>query len=101
MDPGLQELERQGDPADEVAVVVRLRDAATPAPPGVRIVSRFADIATARVRRDRLRAAWSDPATASVKAPHRLMPDLEIADDGVDQTGEAADPPAPNDERRP
>src|SRR5262245_52754678 len=68
MDPLLQELADTGDPTDEVAVVVRLRDAGAP-PAGLRIVAQFGEIATARVQRLAVRRIWEDPAVISLKAP--------------------------------
>jgi outer membrane protein OmpA-like peptidoglycan-associated protein len=68
MDPALQELADTGDPTDEVAVVVRLRDPASP-PSGLRIIAQFGEIATARVQRLAVRRIWENLAVISLKAP--------------------------------
>ncbi len=83
MDPALQELVDTGNPTDEVAVVVRLRDDAH-VPAGLRIVAQFGPIATARVQRLAVRRVWEDPAVISLKAPRwyatEYGPVLDAAD---------------------
>ncbi|MBG0564859.1 protein-arginine deiminase family protein [Actinoplanes aureus] len=96
MDPALRDLAAGGEPADDVAVILRLHDPAQP-PPGVRIVCRFGAIATARVRRSAIGTVWSDPATVSVKAPRRYTPDLEPPAEGAGE----AEPAGPLDGSRP
>src|SRR5208337_603110 len=73
MDPALHEMVRAGDPADEVAVILRLDHDFTPA--GVRIVARFGPIATARVTRRSIPSVHGSSGVRSVKAPHRYGPD--------------------------
>lgn len=81
MDPALQELARPaaGPPEEQVAVILRLRDADR-TPPGVRIVSRFGDIITARVARESIHDVWEDGSTVSVKAPRHYSPEVEPPD---------------------
>ncbi|MEG3146376.1 S8 family serine peptidase [Sphingomonas sp. RT2P30] len=98
MDPALQELIAEGEPDDEVAVVVRLHHGAR-APAALRIVAEFGVVATARARRGLLRALHADPAIASLKAPRDYARELET----IHGAGEADGPPdaAPDDVRRP
>lgn len=76
MDPELYELLQEGDPADEVAVVMRLLDPAQ-APAGTRIVARFGEVVTARVQRAAIPEIWRSPVVESLKAPRGLSADLE------------------------
>src|SRR5688572_15407338 len=99
MDPALLELIAGGSPGDEVAVIVRLREGATP-PADLRLVARFGDIATGRALRGRLAAIHDDAAVASLKAPRVYAGEPEPAPDepGLSE----ADPtPDEGDERRP
>ena len=75
MDPALQELLSEGEPDDEVALIIRLRDPAR-TPVGVRIVSRFGSIVTARAPRGAIPTVWADATVRSVKAPQNLSPDV-------------------------
>jgi subtilisin family serine protease len=98
MDPALQELIAEGEPDDEVAVVVRLHHGAR-APAALRLIAEFGVVATARARRSLLRALHADPAIASLKAPRDYARELET----IHGAGEADGPPdaAPDDIRRP
>lgn len=102
MDPALQELIAEGEPDDEVAVVVRLHHGAR-APAALRLVAEFGVVATARTARSALRALHADPAIASIKAPRDYARELETIHDDGPGAGEADDPPdiAPDDVRRP
>ncbi|HEY0441535.1 MAG TPA: S8 family serine peptidase, partial [Xanthobacteraceae bacterium] len=97
MDPALQELLEVGEPTDEVAVVVRLRDPGQ-VPASLRIVAPFGAIATARVQRLAVRQVWEDPGIISLKAPRwyatEYGPVLDEADaEDIDETD--------SDQRRP
>ncbi|GMA15728.1 hypothetical protein E5F05_06105 [Deinococcus metallilatus] len=94
MDPELYELLQEGDPADEVAVVLRLLDPARP-PEGTRVVAHFGHVVTARVQRGTIPEVWRDPAVESMKAPKGVSPDLVRPADLTE-----ALPLTPNDERR-
>ena len=99
MDPALLELIEAGSPGDEVAVIVRLREGATP-PPDLRLVARFGPIATGRALRGRLAAIHDHPAVLSEKAPRIYSSEPAPAPDepGLSE----ADPtPAAGDHRRP
>lgn len=99
MDPALLELIEAGSPGDEVAVIVRLREGASP-PPDLRLVARFGPIATGRAMRGRLAAIHDHPAVLSEKAPRVYSAEPAPAPDepGLSE----ADPtPAPGDDRRP
>ncbi|MDH7974029.1 S8 family serine peptidase [Sphingomonas sp. AR_OL41] len=98
MDPALQEMIAEGEPDDEVAVVVRLHHGAR-APAALRIVAEFGVVATARAPRGLLRALHADPAIASLKAPRDYAREFET----IHGAGEADGPPdaAPDDVRRP
>lgn len=99
MDPALLELIEAGSPGDEVAVIVRLREGATP-PPDLRLVARFGPIATGRAMRGRLAAIHDHPAVLSEKAPRVYSAEPAPAPDepGLSE----ADPtPVPGDDRRP
>lgn len=69
MDPALEELVESGDPADEVAVILRLKPGTEP-PTSIRIVSRFGDVATGRMSRRDIVAARRE--VLSLKAPMRV-----------------------------
>jgi subtilisin family serine protease len=69
MDPALEELVESGDPADEVAVILRLRPGSEP-PGSIRIVSRFGDVATGRMSRRDIVAARRE--VLSLKAPMKV-----------------------------
>lgn len=71
MDPALREL-LEGDPEEEVPVIVRLRDPEEP-PPDVRIVARLGPIATCRVTRDTIVGLRAHEAVVSVKAPRDVV----------------------------
>lgn len=102
MDPALQELIAEGEPDDDVAVVVRLHHGAR-APAALRLVAEFGVVATARTERSALRALHADPAIASIKAPRDYARELEAIHHDGHGVGEADDPPdiAPDDVRRP
>ena len=97
MDPALQELVDTGNPTDEVAVVVRLRDAASP-PAGLRIVSQFGTIATARIQRLAVRRVWEDLAVISLKAPRWYATEYGPVLDALDAEDVE---PIDTDQRRP
>jgi hypothetical protein len=102
MDPALEQLVRSGDPADEVAVLLRLTDGTVPV--SARIVAGFPPIFTARVRREAIPAVRAAEGVLSMKASTPLEADLlptnlaEVEDidlrstdqrrpDGLEQTG--------------
>ena len=95
MDPALQELLAEGEPEDEVALILRLRDP-TRVPAGVRVVSRFGTILTVRALRGGVPTVWADATVQSVKAPQRLAPDVEPGSD-VDGDETEALPATPED----
>ncbi|MGK9171301.1 S8 family serine peptidase [Inquilinus limosus] len=96
MESALWELAEEGDPDDEVSVIVRLREDQPP-PSLLRIIARFGLIATCRLRRGDLERARAQ--VASMKRPQDYTPALD-ADDWME---EASDDLAlrPGDERRP
>lgn len=99
MDPALHLLIGEGAPDDEVAVVVRLHQGASP-PRGLRLVARFGPVATGRAARGDLARIHDDPAMASTKAPREYTTELEEIHDqpGIDE----GDPgPVDSDIRRP
>lgn len=71
MDPALSEEMLAGDGAEEVPVLVRLRNPGL-VPPDLRVVSRFGQIVTARVARARIAALRAELSVLSVK-PARLL----------------------------
>src|SRR5688572_7030365 len=94
MDPHLHMLE-EGDPEDEVAVLVRRTTADVKLPERVRIIAEFGPIATCRLRREDIIATRLADGVASLKAPHELG--LETALDEADVFGA----PFESDARRP
>lgn len=98
MDPELYELLQEGDPGDEVAVVMRLLDPVHP-PEGTRVVARFGEIVTARLARGTIPEVWRDPRVESLKAPRGLSADLEPVPPLHDLAEELTF--TPNDTRRP
>jgi phosphatidylserine/phosphatidylglycerophosphate/cardiolipin synthase-like enzyme/peptidoglycan hydrolase-like protein with peptidoglycan-binding domain len=76
VDPTLRRLIEAGDPEEELALLVRLRQPAAALPADARIVTRFGDVATVRVRRDAVEALWEAPETRSVKAPYPYRGEL-------------------------
>src|SRR5262245_22094851 len=96
MDPRLWELQRDGEPAEEIMAIVRLREGAE-LPPQLTIVTRFGEIATCRLSRRDIATARAHPSVQSLQAPHALVPDVVA----VVESGPAAFPLAANDERRP
>ncbi|HEY0779123.1 MAG TPA: S8 family serine peptidase, partial [Gemmatirosa sp.] len=78
MDPYLAELIAEGDPSDEVAVLLRLSNA-TAAPPQVRLVAQFDDVATGRLLRSEIVAVHDADTVRSTKAAQLIGPSL--ADD--------------------
>lgn len=86
MDPALEELLAEGQPEDEVAVVLRL-DGHLPPPAGARIIARFGPIATCRLQRGAIPVVRAAPGVLSMKAPRRYLsePDAEgMADDSAE-----------------
>src|SRR5215510_2347351 len=77
MDPRLREM-LEGDPADEVAALVRLGAGAEP-PPEARIIARFGNVATCRIARGRLLSIRRHPAVESLKAPISVVPEPTLA----------------------
>jgi monoamine oxidase/subtilisin family serine protease len=76
MDPALRELVRRGGPPEEeLAVIVRLADAAVD-PPQARVVARFGDVVTVRVTRSAVEGLWRDDSALSVKASQRYAPEV-------------------------
>lgn len=71
MDPALWELYEDGDPEEELRVVVRLSEGAAP-PPELRVVSDFGEIKTARIKRKHVAKAWHDEGVESIKAPRKV-----------------------------
>jgi len=100
MDPALHELIAEGAADEEVAVVVRLRENATP-PAGLRLVARFGPIATARAARADLVRLHADPAIASLKAPRLYSRESEPEGDPLGAAIESDPAMAPSDIRRP
>jgi hypothetical protein len=94
MDPALHLLS-EGDPEDEVAVLVRRTTADVKLPERVRIIAEFGPIATCRLRREDIIATRLADGVASLKAPHELG--LETALDEADVFGA----PLESDARRP
>ena len=80
MDPALRLLVETGDPADEVAVLVRLARPGAGPPAGTRLVSRFGEVATIRTRRALLPAVRADEGVISVKAAALYGAELEEGD---------------------
>ena len=97
MDPNLYEL-LEGDPDDEVAALIRLRDAET-APAGVRIVTRFGNVATCRLRRSAILETRIAEDVLSLKAPQFVTPEPEP--DGLDLELDFEEGAHTHDERRP
>src|SRR3954470_21653500 len=87
MDPALGLLIEAGDPADEVAVLIRLAGPGAGPPPGVRVISRFGAIATVRTERGRLAAVHARSDVLSVKAG-RLY-GAEVEPESASQAGDA------------
>ncbi len=71
MDPALWELYQDGDPQEELRVILRLSEGAEP-PPNVRIIARFGDIVTGRVLREDVPQVWYDEHVESLKAPRQV-----------------------------
>lgn len=92
MDPALWEL-LTGDPDQELAVLIRLRDPAIP-PPQVRVVAAFGPVCTGRVRRGDLLAVRAQENVLSVKAPRLYSSEPDVPED-------ADDDERPTDRRRP
>src|SRR5688572_11712317 len=96
MDPALEELVESGDPADVVAVILRLRPGSEP-PASIRIVSRFGDVATGRMSRRDIVAARRE--VLSLKAPMRVtLPrafDLRFQTEAIEAEGEPSPEAAP------
>ena len=68
LDPALRLLIEAGDPADEVAVLMRLAGPGAGPPHGARVVSRFGAIATVRTQRGQLAAMHARSEVLSLKA---------------------------------
>src|SRR5919109_4142944 len=98
MDPALWELLQEGDPQDEVAAIIRLRQPGV-APAGVRLIAQFGDVATCRVRRGAIPEVHEDAPVVSFKAPRVLAPDEEAETDGLAETPSSTTPW--RDDRRP
>lgn len=91
MDPALEELVAGGSPDDEVAVLVRLNDAAA-SPPGIRIVAQFGNVATCRIRRRDIPTVRASEPIASMKAARLYGPsDLDAPSD-ADSEAEEGEP---------
>ncbi len=71
MDPALWEIYEDGDPEDELRVILRLSEGAEP-PSEVRVVSRFGEIVTARMKRKDTTKVWYDERVESLKAPRNV-----------------------------
>jgi subtilisin family serine protease len=71
MDPAMWELYEDGDPEDELRVILRLSEGAEP-PPEVRVVSHFGEIVTARMKRKDAPKIWYDERVESLKAPRKV-----------------------------
>ena len=82
MDPGLQELLRNGAHDDSVSAIVRINPR-EPLPAHIHVVARFGDIATVRIRRGDVPEAYASDGIDSFKATRLLMPEpvLHDADD--------------------
>ncbi len=92
MDPALWEL-LDGDPDQELAVLLRLRDPAVP-PPRVRVVAAFGPVCTGRVRRADLLEVRRQENVLSIKAPRLYSSEPEVDAAGVEAE-------RPTDRRRP
>lgn len=96
MDPRLEELIEEGEGAEEVEVILKLRQGDI-IPPHVRIITQFGNIATCRLRRDQIRTTWEHPSTVSVKGSRYVAAEPEFV-----EGGEALDTGNhPSDSRRP
>lgn len=97
MDPALQELLEFGESTDEVAVVLRLREAAE-LPPGLNVVARMGPIVTARIERAAIVQLYGHPSVISLKAPRWLVSEYgPLIDRGDAENVDVAD----SDQRRP
>jgi hypothetical protein len=92
MDPALRLVVEAGDPADEVAALVRLAGPDV-VPAGARVVSRFGAVATVRAPRGRLAEMRAQEGVLSVKAGRLYRAEVERAD--TDVPGVADDPGPP------
>jgi hypothetical protein len=77
MDPALRLLIEAGDPADEVAVLVRLAGPGAGPPPGARVISRFGAFATVRTERGQLAAMHARRDVPSIKAGRLYRAEVE------------------------
>src|SRR5688572_11388894 len=71
MDPAMWQLYEDGDPEDELRVILRLSEGAQP-PPEVRVVSQFGEIVTGRMERGDVPKVWYDERVESLKAPRKV-----------------------------
>ena len=85
MDPGLWQLLESGDDDDEVSVIMRLEEGASP-PANVRVVSCFEDVLTVRLRRADIPETWNDDGVASLKASRPVHDQLPVENDAVDDS---------------
>jgi subtilisin family serine protease len=76
MDPALAELIADGNPEEEVPVIVRVANARE-LPPNLRVVADFGEVKTARVRRADIVAIRAHPTVVSVKASEDFIADIE------------------------
>jgi hypothetical protein len=95
MDPALERLLAEGDPEDEVALILRLTGPGEE-PPGVRVVASFGRIVTCRVRLGLVRQVYASPKVRSAKAPRIYGMDVE--EPGTEPLSESI---VDGDERRP
>src|SRR2546430_9021206 len=72
-DPALIELAEEGDPDEEVAVLLRADDV-TDLPDGVTVIVAFGPVLSCRIQRQHLSAVHAHARIGSVKAP-RLLTD--------------------------
>jgi hypothetical protein len=77
VDPRLEEVIEEGEGAEEVEVILKLRQGDI-IPPHVRIITQFGDITTCRLRRDQIHGVWEHPATVSVKGSRYVAPEPEF-----------------------
>jgi hypothetical protein len=94
MDPAMWEIFEDGEPEDELRVIVRLAEGAEP-PPELRVVSDFGEVKTARVKRKDVPAVWHDERVESLKAPRNVSrPDTSNEPEPLDEAAaELADAP--------
>src|SRR5881398_1465699 len=96
MDPALERLLAEGDPEEEVALILRLAEAGAE-PSGVRVVARFGGrIVTCRLPLGLVRQVYATPEVRSAKLPRIYA--AEVEEPGGEPFGESI---VDSDSRRP